>query len=120
MQVRRVTLAAHVADVRAGAAFYTDHLGFRPIMVGDHLAKLLHDDTDFELCLLPVGDAPHATGLIIALEVADLRADARRLAAAGVAVGPVRDEEWGERLCQFPDPNGLTVQLVQWLGERPN
>ncbi|MGW5055396.1 VOC family protein [Actinokineospora sp. NPDC004072] len=118
MRVRRVTLAAHVRDVRGGAAFYIDHLGFRPVMVEDSIAKLLHDDADFELALLP--GTPGATGLIIAFEVADVRAEADRLAGAGVAVGPVVDEKWGERLCQVTDPNGLTVQLVQWLGERPN
>ncbi|GAA4443029.1 hypothetical protein GCM10023148_50160 [Actinokineospora soli] len=113
-----MTIAAQVADVRGGAAFYVDHLGFRPIMVEDFIAKLLHEDTDFELALLP--GTPRAAGVIIALAVADVRAEAERLAAAGVAVGPVEDEEWGERLCQVADPNGLTVQLVQWLGDRPN
>ncbi|GGS47825.1 hypothetical protein GCM10010171_48840 [Actinokineospora fastidiosa] len=113
-----MTLAAHVAQVRAGAAFYIDHLGFRPVMVEDHIAKLVRDDADFEVALLP--GTPLAAGLIIALEVADVRAEAARLTREGVEVGPVQDEEWGERLCQLTDPNGLTVQLVQWLGERPN
>lgn len=117
MRVQRVSLAAQVADVRAGADFYTGHFAFQPTMVQDCVAKLVQPDTDFELVLLP-GAAPD--GVIIALEVADVRAEAERLAAAGVATGPVLDEEWGERLCQVRDPNGLTVQLVQWLGERPS
>ncbi|MFC5289439.1 VOC family protein [Actinokineospora guangxiensis] len=117
MRVQRVSLAAQVADVRGGAAFYTEHFAFRPTMVWDHVAKLVQPDTDFELVLLP--GAARAGGVIIALEVADVRAEAERLAAAGIATGPVQDEEWGERLCQVRDPNGLTVQLVQWLGERP-
>lgn len=117
MRVHRVTLAAHVADVRAGAAFYVDLLGFRPIMVEDYVAKLVQPHTDVELALLP-GET--AAGVLLALEVADVSAEARRLADAGASVGPVVDEEWGERLCQVRDPNGLTVQLVQWLGERPN
>jgi catechol 2,3-dioxygenase-like lactoylglutathione lyase family enzyme len=118
MRVQRVSLAAQVADVRAGADFYTGHFAFQPAMVQDYIAKLVQPDTDFELVLLPGGPAPD--GVIIALEVADVRAEAERLAAAGVATGPVLDEEWGERLCQVRDPNGLTVQLVQWRGERPS
>jgi len=26
----------------------------------------------------------------------------------------LREEEWGERLFQVTDPNGVVVQLVQW------
>jgi uncharacterized glyoxalase superfamily protein PhnB len=27
---------------------------------------------------------------------------------------PLREEEWGERLFQITDPNGIVVELVQW------
>ena len=57
-----------------------------------------------------------ASGLIIALEVDDARAEEQRLRAAGVPItAPLKDEPWGERLFQIKDPNGVTVQLLQWL-----
>jgi uncharacterized glyoxalase superfamily protein PhnB len=28
---------------------------------------------------------------------------------------PLRTEEWGERLFQVKDPNGVTVELVDWV-----
>lgn len=123
MRVQRFTLAAHVDDVPAGAEFYTRHFGFRAVVAEDFIAKLLHDDPAFELCLLrrdAEGGAPRAGGIVVALEVDDVEAEVARLAAAGVEpASPVVDEPWGERLCLFTDPNGLTVELVQWLGERP-
>jgi len=31
---------------------------------------------------------------------------------------PLREEEWGERLFQITDPNGVVVELVEWVGEQ--
>ncbi len=28
---------------------------------------------------------------------------------------PPETEPWGERFCQFADPNGIVWQLVQWV-----
>lgn len=28
---------------------------------------------------------------------------------------PLREEAWGERLVQLTDPNGVVVQLVEWI-----
>ncbi|MGH3863480.1 VOC family protein [Actinokineospora sp.] len=123
MRINRFTVAVTVDDVVAGTEFHVRHFGFRAIVAEDFIAKLLHDDPAYELCLIKTGtfgEGPHAAGVVLALEVEDIEAEVARLEAEGVTITvPIQDEEWGERLCQVTDPNGLTVQLVQWVGERP-
>lgn len=56
-----------------------------------------------------------ASGLIVALAVADLGAELARLQCEGVTITlPLQEEEWGERLFQIKDPNGVVVELLQW------
>ncbi|MBB4921282.1 putative glyoxalase superfamily protein PhnB [Kitasatospora kifunensis] len=46
----------------------------------------------------------------------DLEAEQERLREEGVAITmPLREEPWGERLLQVTDPNGVVVQLVDWV-----
>ncbi len=60
------------------------------------------------------GDA--GQGLLIAFVVDDLDTEYARIAAAGADVVTAPETEpWGERYCQFTDPNGLVWQLVQWV-----
>ena len=61
---------------------------------------------------------PAGQGLLLALVVDDLDAEfARIVAAGGNVVTPPETEPWGERFCQFADPNGIVWQLVQWVTE---
>lgn len=58
----------------------------------------------------------HAAGLILAFDVAGLAGEEARLKAEGVEITmPLREEPWGERLFQVTDPNGVVVQLVEWV-----
>ena len=57
----------------------------------------------------------HARGLILAFEVEDLEGELARLQGEGVGITmPLTSEEWGERAFQVRDPNGVTIQLVDW------
>ncbi len=48
--------------------------------------------------------------------VEDIDVELTRLRGEGVAITmDLREEEWGERLFQITDPNGVVVQLVQWV-----
>jgi uncharacterized glyoxalase superfamily protein PhnB len=50
------------------------------------------------------------------LVVDDLDTELARLGSAGVEITlPLREEEWGERLFQVTDPNGVIIELVQWV-----
>ena len=55
--------------------------------------------------------------LLLAFVVEGLDAEFARIAGAGAAVvTPPETEPWGERFCQFADPNGIVWQLVEWVG----
>ncbi len=60
---------------------------------------------------------PEACGLRhLALKVDDLNAFRARLEAQGVALEPVRvDEYTGARFCFFADPDGLPIELYESL-----
>lgn len=125
MQVRSSTISLTVVDVAASAGFFTEHLGYRQQMAADGFASLARDDAAVDLVFLQQGidvlpaDQRHqqASGLIVALTVADLDAELARLQGEGVAITlPLQEEEWGERLFQIKDPNAIVVELVQWNG----
>ncbi|MFW5418107.1 VOC family protein [Nocardiopsis sp. CNT-189] len=120
MRIRRFSVALPVPDPTAGRDFYVRHFGFKAVVDNEYVVKLLHRDPSYELVLTPGPDRRGAEGAVLALEVDDAAAEQERLRAEGVEITvPLRDEEWGERLFQVADPNGVVVQPVQWIGERP-
>jgi uncharacterized glyoxalase superfamily protein PhnB len=57
-----------------------------------------------------------ADGLLIAFVVDDIDAEYERLQSEGVPITtPIETEPWGERFFQVTDPNGVVLQLVQWI-----
>jgi uncharacterized glyoxalase superfamily protein PhnB len=127
MHIARLTVCLQVRDVAAATRFYVDHFGYDALLAEEGFAKLRHAN-GHELFFLRCGarisdetvpDEP-ATGVILALEVDDAARELARLRDAGLEiVAPLEDEPWGERLFQVRDPNGITVQLVQWLEPPP-
>jgi uncharacterized glyoxalase superfamily protein PhnB len=56
--------------------------------------------------------------MLIAFVVDDVDAEFARIAATGATVVTEPETEpWGERYCQFADPNGIVWQLVHWVSE---
>jgi uncharacterized glyoxalase superfamily protein PhnB len=48
--------------------------------------------------------------------VDDIDFEYDRVREEGVAITtPIETEEWGERYFQVTDPNGVVIQLVQWV-----
>jgi catechol 2,3-dioxygenase-like lactoylglutathione lyase family enzyme len=123
MQVKESAVALTVADVATSVGFFTEHLGYQVAMSADGFASLRRDDaigivllrTGLEV--MPAADRDrHADGVIVAFVVDDLEGELARLTAEGVTITlPLRTEEWGERLFQVKDPNGVTVELVDWV-----
>ena len=123
MQVRTSTISLTVPDVDASARFFVEHLGYTEQMAADGFASLARDDEAVDVVLLRRGTEvlpPEqrdqvASGLILALAVTDLDAELDRLEGEGVAITlPLQEEEWGERLFQVTDPNGVVVELLAW------
>jgi glyoxylase I family protein len=120
----------HVAiicsDYAASKRFYTEVLGFRVIAEAYREARDSYKlDLDagggvqIELFSFPNPPArptrPEARGLRhLALSVADLDAAVAELEAAGVAVEPIRTDEFtGKRFTFFPDPDALPIELYE-------
>jgi uncharacterized glyoxalase superfamily protein PhnB len=124
MHITRLTVCLQVRDVAAATRFFVDHFAYAPLLAEANFAKLRHAH-GHELFFLRCGaqitpeetvSDQQAAGVVLALEVEDAAAELARLQAAGVAItAPLKDEPWGERLFQVRDPNGVVVQLVQWL-----
>jgi glyoxylase I family protein len=127
MQLARLHHAAIIcADYARSKDFYTRILGLR--IVAENLRverqsyKLdlaLADGSQIELfsfpAPLPRPSRPEACGLRhLAFAVADLDANIASLQADGVAVEPVRlDEFTGRRFTFFADPDGLPLELYE-------
>jgi len=123
MQVTATAIALNVDDVAASARFLTEHFGFKEAAGADGFASLVRDDAANVIFLrrgievLPEGFRDqHAAGLTLAFTVTDLEAEYERLKNEQVTITmPLREEPWGERLFQVTDPNGVIIQLVDWV-----
>jgi catechol 2,3-dioxygenase-like lactoylglutathione lyase family enzyme len=125
MQIKSTALSLNVDDVGASADFARRHFGFAEAMSADGFVSLNHESAGLHVVFLRTGLAtfkpaeiagPAGQGMLIALVVDDLDAEYARLAADGArVVTPPETEPWGERYCQFADPNGIVWQLVQWV-----
>jgi len=125
VQITASALSLNVDDVAASAAFVQQHFGFHEEMSADGFVSLAREGAGFNLIFLRTGLASiqpdslrgqRAAGLIVAFVVEDIDAEYARLQAAGVPITtPLQTEPWGERFFQVTDPNGVILQLVQWV-----
>jgi catechol 2,3-dioxygenase-like lactoylglutathione lyase family enzyme len=98
-------------------------------MSADGMVSLTRDDAGIHVVFLRRGletlpadqRDQRATGLILAFTVDDLEAELARLRDEGVTITlPLLVEEWGERLFQVTDPNGVVIQLMDWAARPGN
>jgi predicted enzyme related to lactoylglutathione lyase len=125
MNITASAISLNVADPEASAGFLKDHFGFTEEMAADGFVSLARPDAGFNLVFLrtglptfkPEALAGHdADGLLVAFVVDDIDAEYERVRTEGVAITtPIETEEWGERYFQVTDPNGVVIQLVQWV-----
>ena len=125
MKITASAISLNVDDVAASAAFAKDHFGFREDMAADGFVSLSREDAGFNLIFLRTGLATfkperlrgrRADGLLVVFVVDDIDAEYLRLQEEDVAITtPIETERWGERFFQVTDPNGVTIQLVQWI-----
>lgn len=119
-------VAVICSDYAASKAFYTEVLGLEVVgeayRAGRDSYKLdlrLPDGTQVELFSFPDPPRrpsyPEACGLRhLAFEVADVAAAVAELHGRGIAVEPVRvDEFTGRRFTFFADPDGLPLELYE-------
>lgn len=127
MQITASAVSLNVDDVTASATFAKQHFGFREDMSADGFVSLSREDVGFNLVFLDKGlkslqpDSIRnqaAAGLLVAFVVNDIDGEYARLQEEGVSITtPIQTEPWGERFFQVTDPNGVVIQLVQWMSE---
>ncbi len=125
MNITASAISLNVPDAARSGAFLRDHLGFHTDMEADGFVSLARADVGFNVIFLDVGlstfkPATHAgpagDGLLLAFVVEDIETEWRRITEAGLPIATgIETEPWGERYFQVLDPNGVIIQLVQWV-----
>ncbi|GGL16321.1 VOC family protein [Deinococcus radiotolerans] len=118
------------ADPVRSAHFYRQHLGFTPTAELGWFVSLHHPDLPgLHLDLLrqghpaagPALSQQRTSGVMLALIVPDVTAQAYRLAQAGLDfLMPVTTEPWGQKRCQIQGPDGVTVELLEMVAPDPD
>ncbi len=127
MHISSTAISLNVPAPRASADFLQRHLGFTIAMEqDDFFIALEHADDAPNVIFLQTGLATFkpadragtaGEGLLLAFVVDDLDAVHQQWVADGATVVTAPETEpWGERFSQYRDPNGIIVQLVQWVG----
>ncbi|MEU6236923.1 VOC family protein [Kitasatospora sp. NPDC047058] len=121
MNVVSSAVSLTVTDPAASSRFFTTHLGFREVVVGEDFVELGRDDAAVDLVLVRRdlerhGAGPGPTDVIVSFAVTGITAEYERLRneAGGVTV-TLRQEPWGELVVRLTDPNGVAVQLTEWV-----
>jgi catechol 2,3-dioxygenase-like lactoylglutathione lyase family enzyme len=129
VKITASAISLNVDDVQASADFAIRYLGFHEEMAADGFVSLAREDAGFNLIYLRTGLSSFkpaalagrkADGLLIVFVVDDVDREYARLREADAPiVTPIETEPWGERFFQMQDPNGVVLQLVQWVAAPP-
>jgi predicted enzyme related to lactoylglutathione lyase len=127
MKIIASALSLNVEDVTASADFVKQYFGFSEEMSAEGFVSLSRPDAGFNIIFLKIGletfkpihmRGHRADGLLVAFVVDDIDREYARLQSEGVKITtPIETEPWGERFFQVTDPNGVVLQLVQWMTE---
>lgn len=124
MNITASALSLNVAEPELSAAFLETHFDFARTMNEDGAIALEREDAGFSVIFLRTGlgsfkpeshAASAGAGLLIAFVVDDIDAEWERLRGDVLVATAIETEPWGERYFQVLDPNGIIVQLVQWV-----
>ncbi|WP_336207155.1 VOC family protein [Nonomuraea sp. LPB2021202275-12-8] len=121
MNIVSSAVSLTVADPAASSRFFTRHLGFREVLVGEEFIVLGRDDAAVDLVLMERDLERWQPGqglaeAIVVFAVTGLAAEYERLRGEGATITiPLRREPWGELLMQLTDPNGVKIQLTEWI-----
>ncbi|WP_327142543.1 VOC family protein [Nocardia sp. NBC_01327] len=125
MKITASALSLNVAEPTTSAKFLIDHFGFAEDMSADGFVSLTRPDAGFNIIYLRTGLSTFkpatiagsaGQGVLVVFIVEDIDAEYERVRSEGVPiVTPIETEPWGERYFQAVDPNGIIIQLVQWV-----
>lgn len=129
MKITASAISLNVDDVLASAAFLKKHFGFTETLSADGFVAVTREDAGFSIAFLRKTlsslkpeylKGRTADGLLVAFVVDNIDEEYARVQAEGVKIlTPIETEPWGERYFQVADPNGVIIQLVQWMTPPP-
>jgi uncharacterized glyoxalase superfamily protein PhnB len=125
LKIARSAISLNVPEPAQSADFLETWFGFQREMETDGFVSLTREDAGFSVIFLRTGlqtfqPASHGgsagPGLLIVFVVDAIDAEWARLQNHGLTFPtPIETAPWGERFFQVLDPNGIIVQLVQWV-----
>ncbi|HEY5857537.1 MAG TPA: VOC family protein [Aldersonia sp.] len=125
MNITSSAISLNVPDPVTSAGFLKDHFGFAEDMAADGFVSLSRPDAGFNVIFLRTGletfqpariGGSAGAGLLIVFVVDAIDDEYARLQSEGVVIEtPIQTEPWGERFFQVADPNGVVIQVVQWV-----
>jgi catechol 2,3-dioxygenase-like lactoylglutathione lyase family enzyme len=111
-----------VSNLAAARDFYVRHFGFEVAFDADWYVSLKRGPHELAFIRPDHGSIPEgwrkpAAGVLLTVEVENAAAEHRRLVGeAGLPEHwPLQDEEWGQRHFMTADPNGVLIDVVEWL-----
>ena len=126
MNIVQTAISLNVPEPRLSADFLQLHLGFTTEMEqDDSFVSLKHPAGGPNVIYLRTGlptfkpahrAGPAGDGLLLVFVVEGIDAVHDQFVRDGArVVTPPETEPWGERFSQYEDPNGIIVQLVEWV-----
>ncbi|MFE3450794.1 VOC family protein [Nonomuraea sp. NPDC059194] len=119
MNIVTSTIVFTVDDPAAAARFFTTHLGFREVLSTPDFTWLGRDDSAADILLYPRDlELPHerVAQPAVAFAVTDLVKEYERLYAAGAPITrQLHRNPWGEWLVRLTGPDGIVVELTEWV-----
>lgn len=124
MNINSFAVSLTVNNVNASAEFLKSHFCFIEKTTAEGFASLVHEESGTNIIFMQTGievlpefirHTPNA-GNILAFVTTNIEAEEQRLKLAGVPVVlPLQTEKWGEKLFMVTDPNGVVIEVVEWL-----
>lgn len=125
MLISDTALSLNVPDPRSSSDFLSRHFGYKIEMEAPGFVSMSHPGGGVSVVFLQTGlpsfkpahrNGSAGDGILVAFVVDDIDRNYQSVRAGGAKViTEPETEPWGERYCQFEDPNGIIIQLVQWV-----
>ncbi|MFC4122102.1 VOC family protein [Nonomuraea zeae] len=119
MNIVASTVVFTVDDLAGSRHFFTTYLGFREVLDTPDFTWLGRDDAAADILLRRRDlERPRerAAQPVVAFAVTDLAREHARLMTEGAPITEqLRRNPWGEWLTRLTDPNGIVVELTEWI-----
>lgn len=124
MNITSFSVSLTVKSVKISSDFLIKHFGFKEKTSASGFASLVHETSGINVIYLQTGievlpeflRSVSVAGTILAFVTTNIEAEEERLRLAGIPISMrLQTEEWGEKLFMVTDPNGVVIEVVEWI-----